>query len=154
MKSVSFKLGIIAVLIVLSRCGDDSPISTLHPLLILKEERVAIVKEERVDTISRVMMTTTAAAKDYSMYRIISDSCIVSYPWVLNNEDGSPTPIVAIVKIANDSTSSQSAIFHGMWEFPDSLFQFGPLTIRACLSDESNHDVCASLVVRGSTPLP
>jgi hypothetical protein len=153
MKSVSFKLGIIAAFIILSRCGHDSPISTIHPLLILKEERVAILSEERVDTISRVIVTTTAA-KDFSMYRIIDDKCTLTYPWSATTSDGFDSSFIASVAISNDPAAAQAGTFLGSWDVPDSLFKYGSIRIYVCVTDEENHDVCAALVVRGSTPLP
>jgi len=104
------------------------------------------LKEEKLNNTTRVIISTTVA-KDYSMYRIISDSCTINYPWVVRNPDSSYSPIIDTVKIANDSSASQSGTFHGIWVFPDSLFTYGSLRIKACLLDETKHIIDDTLTV-------
>jgi hypothetical protein len=145
MKSVLCKSSVIAAFFMVSHCDTTSPITTIHPIMNLAVEQQ--------DSTSRVIISTTVA-RDFSMYRIVDDSCTVTYPWSAIAEDGSPISFIDSVKIANDPAASQSGTFHGIWEVPDSLLKYGSIRIYACALDETNHSVCASLVVRKSTPLP
>jgi hypothetical protein len=146
MKSILCKSSVIAAFFLLSHCDNNtSPITTIHPIMNLQEERV--------NNTSRVIISTTVA-KDYTMYRIVDDSCTVNYPWSVKLADDSDSAYIAVVKIANDPAAFQSGTFHGIWEVPDSLFKYGSIRIYVCALDETNHSICAALVVRGSTPLP
>ena len=146
MNSIVCKCGIVAAFLIVVHCDNTTtPITTLHPLMNLAVEQQ--------DGASRVIISTTVA-KDYTMYRIVDDSCTVTYPWTIMNEDSSYSPIIDSVKVANDSAASQSGTFLGIWEVPDSLFKYGSIRIYACALDETNHSVCASLVVRINASLP
>lgn len=139
MNSIVCKTGIIAVLFILLHCVNDPP-STLHPTLNLKMERLN-------DT-SRVTISTSVA-EHYPLYRIIDDKCSlnVSHHEFIN---GSDSLIVENIPIANDSAAFQAGKFYGIWVVSDSLIQdptpVQPNTIiNGCVTDETNHEVCASL---------
>ena len=146
MNSIVCKCGIVAAFFIAVHCDNTTtPITTLHPLMNLAVEQQ--------DGASRVIISTTVA-KDYTMYRIVDDSCTVTYPWTAIAEDGSPLSVIDSVKIANDPSAAQSGTFHGIWDVPDSLLKYGSIRIYACALDETNHSVCASLVVRINASLP
>jgi hypothetical protein len=146
MKSILCKSSVIAAFFIVSNCDNNTTsITTIHPLMNLAQEQQ--------DGASRVIISTTVA-NNFSMYRIIDDSCTVNYPWSAIKEDGSDSAYVASVKIANDPAAAQSGTFYGIWEVPDSLLIYGSIGIYVCVSDEANHDVCTSFVVRGTASLP
>lgn len=147
MNSTLWKFGIIAVLFILLHCVSD-PASTVHLLLNLEVEK-------QNDT-SRVIITTSAP-ENYSYYRIVDDSCtlIVSYRKLIGGIDST---IVDICQIANDSAASQSGTFKGVWEIPDSLsfdelYPNTPIFFDGCVLDETDHNVCASLILYEDTAL-
>lgn len=132
------KAGFTTVLFIFLHCVNN-PSSKVHPLMILEAQRV--------NDSSRVIISTTVA-NDYSMYRIIEDSCTVTYPWSTTTSVGLDSAFIARVAIANDSAGSSSGTFHGIWEVPDSLFKYGSIRIYACVQDETNHGVCTALVLQ------
>ncbi len=152
MNSTLWKFGIIAVLFILLHCVNDPP-STVHLLLNLEVE-------ERNDT-SRVYITTTVP-EDYSYHQIIDDQgrLIVSYRKLVFNSDGDlvDSTLIDTNLIANDPTASQSGTFKGVWEIPrglsfDSLYPNTPIFFNGYLKDETNHNVCASLILHEDTTL-
>ncbi len=147
MKSIVFKSGIIAVLFMFLHCVNDPP-SKVHLVLNLE---VA----EQNDT-ARVNISTPVP-EDFSYYRIDDDSCtlIVSYRKIV---DGTDSTFIDTHQIANNSAGLQSGTFQGAWAIPTSLsfillYPNTPIFFDACLKDETNHNVIASLIFYEDTTL-
>ncbi len=147
MNSILWKFGIIATLFILLHCVNDPP-STLHLFLNLEVE-------VQNDT-SRVIITTPVP-EGYSYYRIVEDSCklIISYRKLIDYIDST---IVDTESISNNSSVSQLGTFQGVWVIPDSLssddlYPNTPIFFDACLTDETGHNVSASLIFYEDTTL-
>ena len=147
MNSQVWKTGIVVMCFVLLHCVNELP-STVH--LVLNLEAVTQNDSTRV-------IITTSVPQEYSYYRIIDDSCAltVSYRKIINDIDST---IVDIRKIANDSASSAAGTFKGEWPIPDnlsfdSLYPNTPVFFTGSLTDETSHNVNASLVFSADTTL-
>ena len=149
MKSIVLKSGIIAVILILSHCVNEPP-STIHPLLSFTEERVN-------DT-SRVIITTTGA-EDFSLYRVVDSVCTlqVAYHAIIG---GMADVVDSSYAIANDSAAFEAGRFDGIWVPPDSLYlsigiiPIDTINIYGCVTDETGHEACASLMLVRDTTLP
>jgi hypothetical protein len=148
MKSIVWKSVIIAVFVVLSHCVKE-PSSTIHPVFTLKEERLT-------DTTALVILSTTDA-KDYSLYRIVDDTCMleVTYYAIIGGiKDTYDTSIA----IANDSAAYEKGTFSGTLGVQFSNVDIGTQTIEVdtmrifgYVTDETGHEACATIIMLGDT---
>ena len=156
MKSIVRKSGIIAAMLVLLHCVNNPP-STLHPVLSLTEKKVNDASQVTV---------ATAAAESYSLYRVVDDVCTlrVHYHALIDGMRGVADSSHAV---ANDSAASGAGRFYGAWVAPESLYSsiimgtdtiitaipIDTIRISGCVTDETGHEACASLMLVKDTTL-
>ncbi len=149
MNSTLWKSAIVAVIVVLSHCVNDPP-STLHPVFSINEEWLT-------DT-TALMTFSTANAEEHSLYKIVDDTCMLKvtyYAFI----GGVPSTYDSIIPIPNDSAALVKGTFHSEWKAEFSNVKIGDykkikvdtLQIFGCVTDQTGHEVCGSLMLLGDT---
>lgn len=116
---------------------DNNPlaITQIHPVLILNSELVN-------DTTSVVI--TTSVSKKYSQFKIVSDTCYLTYLRHLII-DGVASNVIDSVAVLNDPDTLYNGRFFGRWTVPDSLFGSGSVLVTGTVLDENGHRVGGSI---------
>ncbi|MBN1982962.1 MAG: hypothetical protein JW795_15630, partial [Chitinivibrionales bacterium] len=132
---------IVAVLFSMVYCVNE-PVLPLHPVL-------------RLSFAQRQITLTTTTAEQHSVYKIVDDACTLSVAYRLTI-DGIDTLITNHVVIKNDSLQSGTFYGRGMVSdtvLPDPVLAHTRTLISACVTDETKHEACASVVLNETKPV-